>query len=112
MCVAGSGFWVFLVFGLLCRHTASNSMSSETHTSGARMRVRSTASICALVTLEIAKVFGCEAEDTGLPYAEENIGAGLDAFIRSWGVISQTVGDSSHSLMCCIDFAADVFHGC
>ena len=27
------GDW-FLVFGLLCRHTASNSISSETHTSG------------------------------------------------------------------------------
>ena len=26
----------FLVFGLLCRHTASNSITSETHTSGAQ----------------------------------------------------------------------------
>jgi len=26
----------FLVFGLLCRHTASNSITSKTHTSGAQ----------------------------------------------------------------------------
>jgi len=26
----------FLVFGLLCRHTASNSITTETHTSGAQ----------------------------------------------------------------------------
>ena len=28
--------WIFLVFGLLCRHTASNSITCETHTSGAQ----------------------------------------------------------------------------
>jgi len=27
---------MFLVFGLLCRHTASNPITSETHTSGAQ----------------------------------------------------------------------------
>jgi len=27
---------LFLVFGLLCRHAASNSITSETHTSGAQ----------------------------------------------------------------------------
>jgi len=44
------------------------------------MRVRSTVSICALVaSLMIAKVFGGESEDTGLPYAGENIGAGSNA---------------------------------
>ena len=37
---------------------------------------------------EIAKVFGCEAEDTGLPYAEKNIEAGSDASISGGGVIS------------------------
>ena len=37
---------------------------------------------------EIAKVFGCEAEDTGLPYAEKNIEAGSDTSISGGGVIS------------------------
>jgi len=39
-CMQGScecviGFW-FLVFGLLCRHTASNSITTEMHKSGAQ----------------------------------------------------------------------------
>ena len=37
---------------------------------------------------EIAKVFGCEAEDTALPYAEKSIEAGSDASISGGGVIS------------------------
>ena len=35
-----------------------------------------------------------------------------DAFIYSWGVISEAMGDSCDSVMCCIDLAADVFPGC
>jgi hypothetical protein len=31
-----SQYFIFLVFGLLCHHTASNSITPETHTSGAQ----------------------------------------------------------------------------
>ena len=31
-----SQYFVFLVLGLLCHHTASNSITPETHTSGAQ----------------------------------------------------------------------------